>query len=408
MTVSPNPRFTGDHWTSFRFFDSEVMDDQFKHQLSQMFYGASDLGECLEVARNIENDNEEQWLTEWSALATAIEARGAAAAAAGRLQSAASAYKRASTYWRASLIHFAFADDPRMRENAVAAYQCWDRYLEYSGYPGERLEIPYEGSHLPAYLYRSPVADAAAPLLVFFQGRDAWPEDTGWVYDNAIRRGYHALAVQGPGQGQAIRVNGLPFRADWENVATPVMDVAVDLDGVDRDRIGLMGLSFGGYLAPRAATKEKRIRVCVANPGVLNWGQNVRDGLPDVLSEAFEEGREAFNAAAAGLSQVSSLVDWFLRDSIHKHGVSSAYDLMLELDKCDLTDIAHEIEAETLVMDGREEVFSANQAIQLYEALRCPKELMLFEPSTTAQLHCQNGAVATAGEYLFDWLDGRL
>jgi hypothetical protein len=206
----------------------------------------------------------------------------------------------------------------------------------------------------------------------------------------------------------AIRVNGLPFRYDWENVVTPIVDVAVQLEGVDTDRIGLMGLSFGGYLAPRAACFEKRLKVLVANPGVLNWGESIRIGLPPQMSDAFSQGPEAFDAVVEQMRQHSALVDWFLRDSVWKHGVNSPYELIEEFDRCDLTDIAGQIEAETLVMDGVEEHFSAQQAQKLYDALSCPKELMLFDPSTTAQLHCQNGATGTAGEYLFDWLDGRL
>lgn len=403
-----NPLFAGPHWTSFRFFDSEVMDDQFKHQLSQMFYGGADLGECLEVAGRIADDDEEMWISEWSALAGSLQDRAEAAVAAGRTHTAASIYQRAATYWRGSLMHHAVPDDPRTRANAIAAYDCWDNYLELSGYPGESVQIPYEGSFLPAYFYRSPTASAQAPLLIFFQGRDAWAEDTRWVYDNAIRRGYHALGVQGPGQGKAIRVNGLPFRPDWENVVTPIVDVAVQIEGVDPDRIGLMGLSFGGFLAPRAAAFEKRIKVCIANPGVIHWGESIRIGLPEMLTQAFEDGPDVFNATAQAVSQAAPVADWFLRDSMWKHGVQTPYELMVEFDKYDLRELAGQIEAETLVMDGNEEKFSAEQAQKLYDALNCPKELMLFNASTTAQLHCQNGAFGTAGEYLFDWLDGRL
>ena len=403
-----NPMFPGQHWTSFRFFDSEVMDDQFKLQLSQIFAGASDLGECMETAIGIEADNEEDWIREWSSTAQNLQDRAQQSERAGHRESAASQHLRAATYWRASLIHHAFADDPRTRANAIAAYENYDRYLELSGYPGESVHIPYEGSFLPAYLYRSPIAAASAPLLIFFQGRDAWPEDTHWVFDNAIRRGYHCLGVQGPGQGMAIRVNGLPFRPDWENVVTPIVDVALKLDGVDPDRIGLMGLSFGGYLAPRAVAFEKRIKVCVANPGVLNWGESIRIGLPEVLTKAYADGPDVFNAAAAVASQHSKVADWFLRDSVWKHGVETPYELMGEFDKCDLSEFAGQIEAETLVMEGLEENFSASQSQKLFDALRCPKEMMIFDASSTAQLHCQNGAHGTAGERLFDWLDGRL
>lgn len=404
----PNPLFPGPHWTSHRFIDSEVMDDQLKHQMSMMFFGMSDLGECLEAARHIAVDDEESWLLAWTDRAQILQDRAEAAERKGQSVSASDAYLRAATYWRASLLHFSYPADPRIRDNGIASYHCYDRYLDLSGYPGEYLRIPYEDSFLPSYLYRSPVARGDAPLLIFFQGRDAWPEDTRWIYDGAIRRGYHCLSVQCPGQGLALRVNNLTFRPDWENVVTPIVDVAVELDGVDRDRIGLMGLSFGGYLAPRAAAFEERLKVCIANPGVMHWGESIRASLPDELSRALAEGPEAFNKVAAGMTAQSPLAEWFVRDSSWKHGVATPYELFKEFDACDLTDLAGKIRCDTLVLDGTEESFSKGQAQQLYDALTCPKELRLFDGASTAQLHCQNGGTATAAEVTFDWLDEKL
>ncbi|MFI6499427.1 alpha/beta hydrolase family protein [Nonomuraea typhae] len=412
MTTStdtrPNPHFPGDHWTSHVFIADEVMDDQLKHTLGMMFFGMSDLGECLEAAAKIRVDDEESWVTAWSDVALRLRRRAEAAERKGRLVSAGDAYLRASTYFRTSLLHFSFPDDPRVRENAVAAYACYDRYLELSDYPGQLLKIPYQDSFLPSYLYRSPLATGPAPLLIFFQGRDAWAEDTRWVYDNAIRRGYHCLAVQGPGQGAALRVNNLHFRHDWEHVVSPIVDVAEKLDGVDRERIGLMGLSFGGYLAPRAAAFESRLKVCVANPGVLKWGASIKENLPEMLGQALEEGPAAFNAAAAAVSAASPLAEWFIRDSSWKHGVQTPYELFKEFDACDLTDVAGRITCRTLVMDGTEERFSAGHAEQLYDALTCPKDFLLFDATSTAQLHCQTGGTATAAEFTFDWLDEHL
>ncbi|GLF98514.1 alpha/beta hydrolase family protein [Streptomyces yaizuensis] len=404
----PNPLVPGPRWTSHRFIPCEVMDDQLKHQLGMMAFGMSDLGECLEAARTIAADDEESWVSAWGDRARVLQQRAESAGKHGRRVSAADAYLRAATYWRASLMHFSRPDDPRTRAHAISAYDCYDRYLALSGYPGEPVRIPYEDGFLPSYLYRSPAAGRKAPLLIFFQGRDAWPEDSRWLYDGAIRRGYHCLSVQGPGQGLALRLQGLPFRHDWEQVVTPVVDVAVALEGVDADRIGLMGLSFGGYLAPRAAAFEQRLKVCVADPGVLHWGESIRSGLPASLGDALAEGPEAFNAAAAAVTAGSPLAEWFLRDAAWKHGVSTPYDLFQEFDACDLTGVAGRISCETLVMDGAEERFSAGQARQLYDALDCPKEFLLFDGASTAQLHCQNGGTATAAESTFDWLDGRL
>lgn len=403
-----NPLFPGESWNSHQLIASEVMDDQLKHQIGQMFFGMSDLGECLEAARRVVVDDEESWLVAWSDQARTLQARAEDSERRGRPVPAGDAFLRAATYWRASLMHFSYPDDPRIKEHALNAYHCYDRYLGNSRYPGSYLEIPYEGSFLPSYLYRSPVATGDAPLLIFFQGRDAWPEDTRWVYDGAIRRGYHCLSVQCPGQGMALRVNNLAFRYDWENVVTPIVDVAVALDGVDPHRIGLMGLSFGGYLAPRAAAFEKRLKVCIANPGVLKWGESVRANLPEALSNALADGPDAFNPIAKALADHSHLAEWFMRDSMWKHGVTTPYELFTAFDACDLTEVAGQIECETLVMDGSEEHFNAGQARQLYDVLTCPKDFLFFGPESTAQLHCQTGGTATAAEFTFDWLADRL
>jgi hypothetical protein len=43
------------------------------------------------------------------------------------------------------------------------------------------------------------------------------------------------------------------------------------LKEVDPKRIALTGISFGGYLAPRAAAFEKRIKACIANSGIYDF-----------------------------------------------------------------------------------------------------------------------------------------
>jgi dipeptidyl aminopeptidase/acylaminoacyl peptidase len=68
------------------------------------------------------------------------------------------------------------------------------------------------------------------------------------------------LMVDGPGQGSALYDQGLVFRPDYEVVFAAILDLATERPEVDRDRIALSGRSFGGYLAPRAACFENRVR----------------------------------------------------------------------------------------------------------------------------------------------------
>jgi hypothetical protein len=403
-----NRFFPGPTWTSHWFIDDEVMDDQFKHHLELMFYGMADMGECLEIAREILPGDEESWIRSFSTMAERVEARARVSDARGKSVSAASAYLRASTYWRGGLMHYSHHDDPRQLEHAQASLRCYDRFIELTGYPAEYVEIPYEGSFLPGYLYRSSNAPPSAPLLILFQGRDAWPEDTRWVFEGAIQRGIHCLTFHGPGQGLALRLNHLHFRPDWEHVVTPVVDFALTLPGIDPDRLGLMGLSFGGYLSPRAAAFEHRLKICIADPGVVNWGASIMAHFPQPLLDAYAAGPEPFDAAMNATANANPMHGWFLRDMLAKHGVSSPYELYRELNECDLSPFVEQIRCETLIMEGTNEIRSSGESQRLYDMLRCPKHLMVFDESTTAQLHCQGGASGIAGEMLFDWLDERL
>ena len=84
----------------------------------------------------------------------------------------------------------------------------------------------------------------------------------------ALERGYHALIFEGPGQGSMLFERQIPFRPDWENVITPVVDYLRSRPDVDPARIALTGWSLGGELAIRAAAFEHRLAAVVADPGI--------------------------------------------------------------------------------------------------------------------------------------------
>lgn len=401
----PRLSVDSDDWTQHEFIADPVMNDQFRAHLCQMLHGAADLGECLDAASRIEPGDESSWLEAWLRPAERLRAQAEASLARGRRESAASAFQRAANYYRASLIHHSLPD-PRVEGICIESRRCQDRAFELSGYPASAVEIPYERTTLPGYFIRSPFAAPSAPLLIMQQGRDAWPEDTQWVYENARRRGIHALIFHAPGQGLALRLGGLAFRPDWEAVIRPVVDFALGIKGVDARRIGLMGLSFGGFLAPRAAALEPRLALCIANPGVLDWGASIRahfESIPGMMG-LYERSPDSFDRAMRALARLWPTADWWLRDACRKHGVATPYELFRSLEDYDNTPYAERIRCRTLIMDGTAEAFSGGQAEQLFDALRCPKELMLFDAASTAQLHCQNGGTAHAAERLFDWL----
>ena len=86
-----------------------------------------------------------------------------------------------------------------------------------------------------------------------------------------LRRGYHCLIFDGPGQGAVLYEQGIPIRADWEAVVGAVIDAVVDREDVDTDRIALTGWSLGATLrcgplrASRESPRVSPIRACSAS-----------------------------------------------------------------------------------------------------------------------------------------------
>jgi len=380
------------HWTGIKFSKDILTDAITKHVLGLTQYGMADFAEVMEAISQIKTGDEEAWINAWSNMAQKLKSRAETAEQKGNNVTASTSYLRASTYFRVSTMYFGKINDPRMKINTVESHKCYEKYLELSGYPGRYVEIPYENTFLPGHYYRSPFVKETAPLLIITPGRDTWAEDTRWVYDGAIKRGINCLIYDGPGQGFALRLGGLPFRPDWENVIRPVVDFALTLPGVDSERIGLMGLSFGGFLVPRAVAFEKRVKLCIVDPGNSNWGG------------AFAKRLQMIKRMPNFLRP--SFMNFILQDYAWKQGVSED-EVIEELKKYDNTSILDKITCQMLVMDGTNEPMFG-EAQKFFDALQCSKDYMLFDETTTAQSHCQMGSYATATEYLLDWLEERL
>lgn len=385
-----------------------VSNSQLLHPLGCAYGGQADIGEVLDTGSRIDFTDEWSWPCTWCETARRIESMARASVAKGRQISAGKAYLRAATYYRAALLHHPDPKDPSNLETAIKAAAAYDRAVEALHLPAQAVRVPYDGHVLPGYFFRSPHARGDAPLLIFQQGRDAWPESGKHLQDDALERGYHFLFVHSPGQGLALRQSGLPFRPDWEKVVQPIVDTAIRIAGVDRRRIALLGWSMGGALVPRAAAFEKRLRLVIANPGVLDWGQASRAQyeryFPDLLP-LLDRDPARFDLEMGRLMAAQPLIRWYVNDAMAKHGAGSPSRLLLDMARYTNVPVVDRIEARTLVMDGTAESFTVGQARALFDALKCPKDYMLFDKQDTGLLHCQEGASAVSNHRLFDWID---
>lgn len=179
-------------------------------------------------------------------------------------------------------------------------------------------------------------------------------------------------------------------------------------DIVDKDNIALISVSLGGYLGPRAAAFEHRLKALIANPGVMNWSLIYEDSLNEMdpnLMKLLETDPEAFNQYLYEAMQYSNLLDWGMIDSMWHHNKTTPAELMEEVKRFNNVDIIQDITTYTMIMDADME--TRGQSKELYDSLvNCPgKTYVKFTMEEAAQLHVQPGATAILSSRMFNWLD---
>src|SRR5215469_6071695 len=255
----------------FMFDTDEAFSYETLRAVAYTVYGGADIGEVMATAARITPGDPDSWYREWRALADRIATIADKSAADGHAASASGAYLRASNYYRTAefFLRDDPAHDPRVADTSARAIETFRAAPDIQA-QWTRVGIPYEGIELEGY-YLNSSGDEPGRTLLAHGGYDSTVEELFFtVGEAARRRGWNCLIFEGPGQGSALRVNKLQFRHDWEAVVTPVVDFAINLRGVDPERIALLGMSMGGYLAPRAAAFEHRLSACVAYDGVFN------------------------------------------------------------------------------------------------------------------------------------------
>jgi alpha-beta hydrolase superfamily lysophospholipase len=370
-------------------------------------FGGADIGEVMATAARITPGDPESWYREWRALADRIATIAEKCAGDGHAESASSAYLRASNYYRTA--EFFLRDDPnndaRVADTSARAIEAFRAAPEIRA-QWTRVGIPYEGIELEGY-YLNSTGDQPGPTLLAHGGYDSTVEELFFAMGEAARRrGWNCLIFEGPGQGSALRLHKLPFRHDWEAVVTPVVDFALNLRGVDPDRIALLGMSMGGYLAPRAAAFEHRIAALIAYDGVFN----MTAALPDIpgTRKLSPQWVAAMDSLVANRTQLPSSLRWALSNGMWVFAVSTAQELVDAFSKLDLTGVADQISCPTLVCEAENDQFFSGQPQMLYDALRCPKTLLTFTAAEGAEEHCHVGALTLCHQRMFDWLDDTL
>lgn len=381
---------------------------EFVRNLGFTYYGGADIGEMFATAAQIQEGDFESWFTAWDARAKRILARAEADVASGYPVSGRESYLRASTYFRMAEFYLhGNPADPRILATARASQKSYAQAASLMGPTWEPIEVPYEGTTLPGYFYKVDDSGKARPTIVFHGGYDSSIEELYYFgAAAAVRRGYNCLTFDGPGQGMPMREKGMVFRHDWEKVVTPAVDYALGRSDVDGDRLVLIGMSLGGYLAARAMAFEHRFKAAVFFDGVYDFGGALKQLLPSDAMQAFESGDAATGEKIVRPLMASNTnMRWAITQGLWSFGASNIADFVEKAQRMSMRGIAGQIRCPSLVLEAEGDLFFKGQPRQIYDELKCDKDFYAFTPEDGAENHCQSGALAFKDEVVFNWID---
>ena len=225
----------------------------------------------------------DEWCAAWSRGAQAHLDLGEAALDEDRFLSAGESFARAATYFHFAKFLFVH-DRDQAREAQRRAVETLTRALPLLDPPGRREVIDFDGSSLVGIL-RTPAGRGPHPTVILIAGLDSTKEEFREVERAFLDRRMATFALDGPGQGEVEW--SLAITPDWERVGAAVLAHLATLPDVDARRVGVWGVSLGGYYAARLAASDLPIVATIALAGPYDFGASW-SGLNALTRLAFQ------------------------------------------------------------------------------------------------------------------------
>jgi dienelactone hydrolase len=341
----------------------------------------ADFNECHRTLQRIPDGNSEAWYAEWMKTAEHIERLAQEAAEKGHWVTAKDFFFRAFTYYRTAQFWIEY-EDPRKTPAFLKALACFQKANSIVSPSYERVEIPFEGTTLPGYFCRAQGrGNGKRPVVLYVGGADTFAEQLLFMGVSRItKRGISCLTMTGPGQGEVLRVKKIHSRPDYERPIAAALDFLQKRRDVDPKKMGVMGVSMGGYYAARGASLDERVAACLLFGACYSVLEDLYDYFPPIRSS----------------------LQWIV-------GAESPDEAREKLSKFTLKGVIDKMKCPLLINHGAEDfIVSPAAAHKTYAEALCPKELKIWQAEEGGAAHCMGDNRAQAYAYMFDWLADQL
>ena len=315
--------------------------------------------------------------------------------------------ENAIAYYRMSEF-FMYDGDPDKKayyEKATKLfYEYYADYFEGDDPRIEKLNVPYENVKLPV-MHVVPNGMSKGTILLH-GGNDSYFEEFLFTVLYLQEQGFEVYMCEGPGQGGVMRLQGMHFTHEWEKPVKAVLDYFGLSD------VTIIGISLGGYLAPRAAAFDKRITKAVAW-SVFPCFQDVIVGMQKpAIQKMFYlfmklHARPLINLVFGKKAKKEPVIDWGLKHGCYAYEAKDAYGYAEKLKLYDLEPIADKITQDMLIIGASQDHFIdyrlVGREINMLKNVRS-LTFRLFTDKEGAQNHCNVGNGEIVLDTICNWI----
>lgn len=309
-------------------------------------------------------------------------------------------FLHAAYYYR--LAEFFLRESPEKQEMYK---QSIDNFYKIIGSDKDiRIEyVPYQGKSMKTLVFHSenPIGN-----LVVFGGYDSFIEEFYLAVKEWTSLGYNIYLFEGPGQGETLK-RGLTFEPHWEKPVGAVLDYFELQDAY------VIGVSWGGYLALRAAAYDERISKVVAYDVLYDGFDCMTNPFPQPIKGLIKflfqiKAKKIINAIIENVAKKKLIVDWAVSHGQYITGTKSPYDFYAHLMKHSLKGIMSNIKCDVLLLAGEHDHYIPSPHYNiLMQGVTCAKSLSgrVFTESEGGAEHCQVGNHRLASDYIMHWFN---
>ncbi len=375
-----------------------VDDANFNFQLNRVIFW--DGGDGDEVCRECGGIKTSE---DWIRTLTALEEK---AHSEGRTQNEI-AYARMAEF-------FMYDSDPKKKiqyeKAAELFYEYYADYFESGRVRRERVPFDHNGKkiQLPVMVAKSEAngGGKASCSLLLHGGNDSYFEELFFPMLYLSQAGFDVYLFEGPGQGGVLRVQDAKFSHEWEKPVSTILDF------FHLENAAIIGVSLGGYLAPRAAAFEKRITKVIAwsifpdffHVVLSDHPGNVASFIEKILSSPV---KGIMNGFYKKMMKDNELVRWNLLHGMYAYDAKTPMEYIDRIRKFTLHGIADKITQDVLVLGAKEDHFINPRLFhEEYDLLTNAKSLTLrlFSEKDDAGGHCNVGNSKKVLDAMISWL----